>query len=183
MQITRKHGWLALLTLVLAVGVGQLFGLEWGIASVAAFPIGMIVDAENTYSVGQTLTATGVSTNVIDHGSDRNIGIGEPLAVVITVTAIDAASADETYTAQLQTDDNVGFSSPTSVGGALTIPRTTAAGTRFVIPVPPDTATERFTRLNYTLGGTTPSITLTARLIPAKFVQNEGVFPDAITIG
>lgn len=143
----------------------------------------MILDEQNQYSNAQALTATAASEDVIDHGSDRNLGIGEPLAVLITVDVVaDDVNADETYTVALQTDDNEAFSSATQVGGSVTIARGTAAGAQFVIPVPPDTTFERFSRLNYTLGGTTPSVTLTAELVPQAFIQNDVVYPDGFTI-
>lgn len=145
----------------------------------------MIIDAQQLYSDAQALTATAVSTNLIDHGIDRNIGIGEPLAVVVIVdVALDRTTGDETYTVTLQTDDNAAFSSATTVAGPVSM-TTYAAGTKFVIAVPPDTVTERFTRLNYTLGGTTPTGTVTAFLQPLRMVGvGENVYyADAITIG
>lgn len=143
----------------------------------------MIIDAHNQYSAAQALTATAVSTNIIDHSSDRNLGIGEPLTVLITVgVAADGGNSDETYTAVLQTDDNSGFSSATQIGPTVTITRGTVAGTKYVIPLPPDTSLERYTRLSYTLGGTTPSVTLTAVLVPQSSVQTDVVYPDGFDI-
>lgn len=144
----------------------------------------MILDSQNLYSDAQALTATAASTNLIDHGADRNLGIGEPMALVITIdVAADGTTGDETYSAQLQTDDNSGFSSATSVGGAVSIPRTTAvAGTKYVMAVPPDTTFERYSRVNFTLAGTTPTVTLTAFLQPMSAIQNDGYYADAITI-
>lgn len=142
----------------------------------------MIHDAQNLYSDAQALSATAASTNVIDHGSDRNIGVGEPLAVAITLdVASDGANGDETYVADLETDTVEGFGSPTTIG-TVTIPRGTAAGTPFVIGVPADTTAQRFTRLNFTLGGTTPSVTVTASLVPQSAIQNDIVYPDGFTI-
>lgn len=143
----------------------------------------MILDGQNLYSDAQALTTTAASTNLIDHGADRNLGIGEPMSLVITIdVAADATNSDETYVAQLQTDDNSSFSSATSVGGAITITRGTAAGTKFVMAVPADTTFERYSRVNYTLGGTTPTVTLTAFLQPSNAIQNEVAYADNITI-
>jgi len=64
----------------------------------------------------------------------------------------------------------------------VTIPAGSAAGSRFFINVPPNTSFERYSRLNYTLGGTTPTVTVTAHLVPLSFVQNEQVYADNITI-
>lgn len=146
---------------------------------------GMIIDAQLLFSDAQALTATAVSTNIIDLGADRNIGQGEPMAVVVCIdVAADRTTGDETYTVTLQTDDNAAFSSASSVGGAYSI-LVYPAGTRFVIPLPAGTETERFVRLNYTLGGTTPTITVTAFLQPLAMASvGENVYyADAITIG
>jgi hypothetical protein len=143
----------------------------------------MYLDAQNLYSDKQSVAATAVSTNIIDHGADRNLGIGEPLALVIVVTTVlDAGNADETYSAQLQTDDNAAFSSATSVGGAVSLPRGSAAGTKFVFVLPSDTSIERFTRVNYTVGGITPSGNVTAFLTALSMVHNDVHYADAITI-
>lgn len=142
-----------------------------------------IRDRENLYSDAQALTVTAPSTDIIDHGADRDIGIGEPMVVVLTLdVAADDADANETYVAALETDDNEGFASPTQVGGTATIPRGSVAGSVFYIPVPPDTTFERFSRINFTLGGTTPSVTVTAALVPQSFVQNDQNYPDGFTI-
>lgn len=145
----------------------------------------MIIDAQLLYSDAQAVTADAGSTNVVDHGQDRNLGLGEPLAAVITVdVAADGTTGDETYVVLLETDDNAAFSSATEVA-RVTIPRGSAAGTKFVIPVPPTTSIERFTRLYYDVGGTTPTITVTAFLQPVSMIgAGENVYyADAITIG
>lgn len=144
----------------------------------------MIEDVGNLYSDGQNLTSTGASTNVLDHKvAIRNLGIGRPLALVITVQAIDASSADETYVAQLQTDDSAGFGSPTSWEPSITIPRASAVGTKFVRAITPDALSERYSRVNFTLGGTTPSITIVAELKPMDAIQEDAYYTDALTIG
>ena len=140
-------------------------------------------DRENQYSGSQTLTATGASTDIIDHGADRNIGIGEPMVVLVTLD-LEAEDGDsnETYTAKVETDDNAAFASPATVGEEVTITRGDAAGTKYAIPIPPDTRMQRFSRVKYTLGGTTPSLTVTARLMPQRLLQNNVVYPKGYTI-
>lgn len=143
----------------------------------------MFVDAQQLLSDAQALTATVVSTNIIDLGSDRDIGIGEPLSVVVNVdVAADATTGDETYQFDLQTDDNSGFSSATVLLSRVIGRTLLTAGSRHVIPVPADKSAERFLRLNYVLGGTTPTITVTSHLQPSNALQAEGVYPDDITI-
>jgi len=137
----------------------------------------MWIDSRLELSSSQALTATAASTNVIDLGQDRDIAVGTPMWVVINIeVAADYTSANETYVAALQTDDNSGFSSATDIA-SVTIPGGSAAGTFFVIGVP--YANERYLRLNYTLGGTTPTVTLSANLtnqLPPKYQA----YPDAI---
>lgn len=143
----------------------------------------MIIDAENQFSDSQALTATAVSTNKIDLESDRNIGIGEPMEVVITIkVAADVADADETYKFDLETDDNEGFSSATVVASRTIAGAALLAGTQHQIAIPADKATERFLQMKYTLGGTTPSVTVSADLVPKSHVQNDVAYPTDLPI-
>ena len=57
-----------------------------------------------------------------------------------------------------------------------------AAGDKFVLAVPADQSGERYLRLSYTLGGTTPSVTVTAFLIPHNMVHNYVQYADGFTI-
>jgi hypothetical protein len=140
----------------------------------------MILDAQLQFSKTQALTATAVSTNSIDLGVQRNIGIGTGMAVIVTC---DVALAGTTPTLQvgIQFDDNSSFSSPNTVSSSIQV-SALAAGSKIVVPVPAMPNGERYVRLNYTLGGTTPTATVTAYLQPASMVQNEGVYKDAYTI-
>lgn len=143
----------------------------------------MIYDAQHEFSAAQSLASTAVSTNIIDLGADREIGIGEPLSVVVVVTtALDAGNSDETYTVTVQADDNSGFSSAATVVPAVSMTRGAAAGTRYVIAIPADKLTERYMRLSYTVGGTTPSGAVTAFLTASSMIQNDVYFADGITI-
>ena len=54
----------------------------------------MFLDGQNLYSDAQALTATAASTNLIDHGSDRDLGIGEPLVAVIVVDVSQSRSEE-----------------------------------------------------------------------------------------
>lgn len=142
----------------------------------------MIIDAHLRFSNAQAI-ASARSTNVIDLGTERRIGAGKEMAVVIVVTtALDAANGDETYTAKLQSDTDEAFGSPTDMTPAFSLPRGSAAGTKFVIPVPSNVLNERFISLLYAVGGTTPSGNVTAFLTSMDAIQNEHVYADAITI-
>lgn len=134
----------------------------------------MILDAQNLYSDAQAITADAPSTNVIDHGADRNIGLGEPLSVYITIDV--AAAGGGTLEITLQTDDDVSFGSPTTMAttGAVAAANLTA-GSKVVLPLPADTLGERFTRLYYDVT-TMTGITVTAALVPSNFIPSGNVF-------
>lgn len=143
----------------------------------------MIMDIENAFSDAQALVASAASTNVIRRKA-KDISKGTPLAlVIVNRTKPDQTDGNETYVAQLQMDDAVGFGSPTSVGGSITIPRTDPAGKKYVQYLPADVVLEEFLRVNYTLGGTTPSVTVDAYLVPWTDIQNDAYYADAVTIG
>lgn len=142
----------------------------------------MFGDAQAQFSDAQALTATADSTNILDLTKARGIGVGENMAVVITLdVAADATDGDETYTAVLKVCATVG-GSYAQYGQTVTITRGDAAGTQYVLPLPKDFNDNEFAKLVYTLGGTTPSVTLTAFLVPAKNIQAYKSFPKGYTI-
>jgi hypothetical protein len=169
-NVALLFGALAVIAVLLPKTPGSLVAL-----ASAGSMIGAFIDAQQTFSDAQALTVTAVSTNIIDHGADRNIGIGEPLAVLLTVDV--AAAGGGTLAIAVQSDDNSAFSSPGTVTTTTAIAAAALTlGARIVIPIPPDTATERFMRLNYTLV-TMTGITVTAELTPMRFIPTgENVF-------
>lgn len=122
----------------------------------------MFIDKRLQVSAQQALSATAPSTDVIDLGSLRLIGPGEPLWWVIAAR-VGLAGTTPTLDIAVQTDDNSAFSSPATL---LSYPQLAAAGftlgTRLVIPM--TFTNERYLRLNYTMGGTTPTATVDAWL-------------------
>lgn len=136
----------------------------------------MIFSIEQTFSAGQTVTTTGPSTNVIDLGATgtvvkgpvalvRDIGKGEPIAIWIQLDA-DAGGTSPTLDVALQVDSDPAFGSPKTVATAPQIAGG-SAGDRVAIHYIPEGTNERYLRLNYTLGGTTPTYTVTAGIVLA----------------
>lgn len=140
----------------------------------------MFIDRQNLVSDAQALTVTAASTDFIDLGQERRLGIGEPMCVVISAD-VALAGTTPTFVATLQSDDNTSFSSAASLAVSPTF-SSFAAGAKYVLPIPPGIATERYIRVNYTLGGTTPTITVTTAVMPMSMVQNDAVFPDNFVI-
>jgi hypothetical protein len=143
----------------------------------------MMLDAQLQFSAAQALTATAVSTNVLDLGVARQIAIGEPLSILLCViVAADFTTANETYQIDIQTDDNSAFSSATTLSSTILTAAQLTLGAVHAINMP-RTNMERYLRLNYTLGGTTPTVTLSTWLQPTNMIAGLPTqYPDAITI-
>lgn len=113
----------------------------------------MIIDKTLEFSVAQAVTADAASTNVIDLGADRDLGVTDGLYIETLVnTVFDSAGEAATLTISLQTDSVENFASPTTLysSGAIT-EATLVAGYRPVrIKLPQ--VTERYLRLYYDAG-------------------------------
>ncbi len=146
----------------------------------------MFVDALLTLSDAQALTATAVSTNTIDLGNvtpKRDVGEGEKLELV---TSIDVALAGTTPTLAIEIiqSANADLSAPDVLGSRSPAAADVIAGAQFRVPVPPGAVTKRYLGARYTLGGTTPTVTLSSVIQPADMVSAPKpiAYADAITI-
>lgn len=113
----------------------------------------MHVDSLLRFSSAQALTATAVSTNVVDGSvADRDFGIGNQLYIVTVVTvALTDAGSDTTVTVDLQSDTADTFGSATKVQELYIIPALAAIGDTFIATINPMVTRERYLRLNYTM--------------------------------
>ncbi len=128
----------------------------------------MYIDSQLKFSDAQALTgpSTTVSTNIVDLGVDRDIGIGEAMAVAIFVgVAADFTTTDETYQFTVQTATDAAFTSPVTVVASAAIDGDElAAGATVVLPIGHENL--QFLRVSNTTAGTTPSVTIDAVLMP-----------------
>lgn len=135
----------------------------------------MILSAELLFSDGQNLTASGASTNLIDLGAtgtplggnalDRKVGEGTPVPIWVSLDSA-AGGTSPTCTVKIQSDTTAAFSSATDVTDAQSIG--TGAGAVLKLMYLPETVNERFIRLYYTLGGTSPDFTISAGIVLAR---------------
>lgn len=143
----------------------------------------MILDLQNTFSDAQALTVTAASTNILDLGPARQIPEGEAMGLLITVdVAADGTTTNETYQVDIETDDNASFSSATVVLSQVLTYAQLTVGAKIFLPLPQLVLWERYVRLNFTLGGTTPSVTLTAELQPKSMVDEYRSYAKGYTI-
>lgn len=119
----------------------------------------MILDNDLVFSDAQAVTAAAASTNYYDTGplftgnTGRDLGAGEDLYFSISVdVAMTDASSDSTVAVSLETDDNTGFSSASTVATLVTIPAVSPAGTKYFVCVPRQTTVpyERYIQIKFT---------------------------------
>jgi len=145
----------------------------------------MYIDAQSLFSESQAVTTDAVGTNVIDLSVDRSIGNGEPMCVMFSViVAADQTSGDEDYAFEVEYASNAAQTTDRQLmgrrefeSGTPTAPAQDAdllvAGFKFFIPIPPTelSESEQFIGIRYDTTGTTPTITVTAALIPMSMVD------------
>lgn len=142
----------------------------------------MFIDALLLLSDAQALTVTAVSTNTIDLGSvtPARIGDGEPLALTVTIdVGADFTTTDETYTFELISSAAANLGTPTVLGSRTISAAALAlkAGTMVTVNVPVNTPTQRYIGARYTLGGTTPLLTVTAFIQPMSMIERMTYYP------
>jgi hypothetical protein len=124
----------------------------------------VILDTETLLSDDQAITASAASTNYWDLGATgtpvggaaaltRDLGKGNPMDFLIQVTKADFATLTS-LTVKLETDDNTGFSSATTVWESEAIAAATLVkGYKFNLSSMPRRVNERYVRLYYTVTG------------------------------
>lgn len=143
----------------------------------------MILSKELLFSESQALTADAVSTNVIDLGATgtvkgapvalkRDIGTGTPIDIVVQLE-VAAGGTSPTLIVTVEVDDNSSFSSAKVVATSTQLAGG-AVGDRIDINYLPQGTDERYMRLNYNLGGTSPTYTVSS-FVPAAAQTNKTV--------
>lgn len=137
----------------------------------------MLLSKQQTFSDAQALTATANSTNVIDLGAPgtplgaptalvRDIGKGKPIEIIVQLD-VAAGGTTPTLDVALQIDTVENFASPTTIASSEQ-KAGGAAGDRIQLTGwIPEGANQRYIRLRYTLGGSSPTYTVTAAIVAA----------------
>lgn len=139
------------------------------------------VDAQCLLSDAQAFTATAVSTNTYDTDSATNdIGIGEPMSIEVSVD-VAAGGTTPTFTFNVISSASANLGSATTLNSVTVLAATLVAGYKFSIVIPGG-KTQRYLGLSLTLGGTAPTITITASIKPYSMTEDRKYYPDAVTI-
>ena len=142
----------------------------------------MYVDAQLLFSDAQAITADASSTNTIDLGAARNIGVGQALYIhtIVDVAMTDSGS-NSTLQVYLWGDSTTSFT-PDDTQLLFTIPAVTAAGQKFVGRIAPGFASNyRYIQLRYTpVNGDLSAGSFTSFVSVDSDVNT--VFADGITI-
>ena len=142
----------------------------------------MILDSQLLFSDAQALTVTAASTNSVDFGLTKDLGLGEEIWIALNVdVAFTDADSDSTITVTLEVDDNAAFSSPTvaqtlGVFGALS-----AVGAVIFARIQPGAVTERYAQLRYTTtNGALTTGSVTAAVVTD--IQKQVIYPKGYVI-
>ena len=118
----------------------------------------MLQDAQDLFSDAQAVTATAVSTNILDKNHLANalkdLGTGKDLYVVITCSETAAAAGAATVTFSLESDSTSDLSTPTTVhltSGAIGKAALVAGMAPLVFALPRQATYERYLGLRYTV--------------------------------
>lgn len=156
----------------------------------------MYIDSFLELSTAQALTATAISENVIDLTTARSIGSGEPMAAFFVVTvAADQGTGDEDYTFDVKYASNAALTAGEQLlgrrvfeSGTPTAPAQDAdllvPGFMFSVPIPPVTSgeTARYLGVEYTLAGTTPTITVDCFVGPLSMGDKIAEYANGYTV-
>lgn len=123
----------------------------------------MMLDDQNLVSRSQVVTATGNSTDYIDHGVARSLGAANRLNILIDITAVSGTSP--TLTINWVGADDSAFSVNKITISTVTPTLVSGTPNGIVRIGCPAHMPKRYMRAEYTVGGTTPSITLTVGLV------------------
>lgn len=135
----------------------------------------MLMSEQQLFSDSQALTQTAASTNIIDLGATgtvvggaaalvRDIGKGKPIPIFVR-HEVDSGGTSPTLAIAVQIDTVENFASATTVLTTETFSGASAGDEHYIEVNLPEGINERYLRLNYTLGGTSPTFTVSAGVV------------------
>ena len=120
----------------------------------------MFLDKENIFSLEQAVTATAVSTNIVDLGKGDTGNSDRPH---LTVTATTPYGGTGTMNVEVQTSDVEAFTGPVVVA-SYPVPNDKLKAGGHIVGTSLPQGVKRYVRLNYAVSGTISAGKLTAGL-------------------
>lgn len=126
----------------------------------------MLPDKENQFSDAQAVTATAVSTNVVDFGTSKgDPAFGTPKPLVVQV--VQAFAGATSVAVEFETSDTENFASAkTLASSGAVVAADLKAGYKFSMNVLPK-GCKRYNRLKYVVVGTATAGKITAGIVAA----------------
>ncbi len=141
----------------------------------------MILDGLLLLDTASAITATAASANVIDLLNARDIGAGEPIALMCLVGTAFTTTNSATLNIQYQSSTDNSTYTTIIETGALAAAVLTANSKQFQTYIPRDPITHRYIRLNYVVGtGVFSAGTVTSGLVPMR--DDNPSYPPGIVI-
>ncbi len=139
----------------------------------------MIFDKTLQFSNAQAITATAVSTNVVDllatgtafgHAAALKRDFGKGYDIPFLVQVVESFNTLTSLTVTLQGSTDEAFTSPQTIWTSGAVPLATlVAGYRLPISELPEGTTFRYIRLSYTVAGSNPTLgKITAGIVAAR---------------
>lgn len=122
----------------------------------------MMLDDQLTVSRAQALTVTANSTDYIDMGANRSLGAGQEVIPFVDISAVGGTAP--TLTVAFVGADDTGFSTNKITIDSVTPTLVSGTPFGFVRMSARVHLPKRYYRFEYTLGGTSPTMTITAGL-------------------
>lgn len=127
----------------------------------------MIFSLQQLFSDDQAVTATAISTNVIDLGVagtpiygktalNRDVGKGTPIVILVQVTVDFNTLTDLTFT--LETSAAAGLTTPIVLASEVVVLADLLIGKQLFLQYVPKGVTLRYLGLRYTVNGTDPTL-------------------------
>lgn len=113
----------------------------------------MILDKQLEFSNAQAVTAAAASTNLIDFGAVRDMGVGQDLYVVVVCTTTMADTGSDSTLAVALEGDSTTTVTPDYTRTLFTFSAVSAAGTVKIAKLSPGDLNLRYAQLKYTPAG------------------------------
>ena len=143
----------------------------------------MFVDALGEICSSQAFTTDAVSENTIDLENvtpNRQIGTGEPMAVVINVES--AGTGAGSYRFNLLDDSDPALGSPRIISSIFPTEAELSLGSIHVLPIPPGFPTQRYLGIGFDNVSGSTAVTVSAYLVPMSFLQRNKDYAKGYTI-